>query len=85
MDLDSVYETEIVDPSDVTGSTTRTVKVYQLAKNKTDKVNLFKLKIVVVYVDGSQCSQYTDRAFMIIGRENKEKPSTIMESVEEEG
>eukprot|EP00794_Sanderia_malayensis_P017329 gene17329-19062_t len=69
IDLDSVYEVEVPHPAD--RNATKRVKVYKLAKNKTDKANLFKLKVVVVYVDGSFRELYTDKSFIIIGRERR--------------
>ena len=61
LNLDSVYE--------VDGK-----KVYALAKNKTNEVNLFYLRIVVVFIDGST-SESDTKTFKIVGRakENGER------------
>ena len=54
VNLDSIYE--------VGGK-----KVYALAKNKTEEVNLFFLKIVVIFIDGST-SEANTKCFKVIGK-----------------
>lgn len=54
VNLDSIYE--------IDGK-----KVYALAKNKTEEVNLFYLNIMVVFIDGTT-SEASTKQFKIVGK-----------------
>ena len=73
IDLDSVFEVQVPGKD-------KLQQVYALSKNRTETANLFHLKIVVVYVDGSQCELWTDRHFHVIGRE---KPRADVQNVQD--
>lgn len=70
VNLDSIYE--------VDGK-----KVYALAKNKTEEVNQFYLKIVIIFIDGTS-SEANTKCFRIVGKEknlNKAGQETSQEEL----
>ena len=74
VNLDSIYE--------VDGK-----KVYALAKNKTEEVNQFYLKIVIIFIDGTS-SEANTKCFRIVGKEknlNKAGQETSQEELVTEG
>ena len=69
--MDSIYE--------IAGK-----KVYALAKNKTEEVNLFYLKVVLTFLDGST-SEANTKNFRIVGKAKDNVPKAKADNALPEG